>query len=91
MKLLAQIDIDVPRPVLTYSDNLSSIREISNETSRSIKLRHVDISYKWLLELSKKKVLSVLYCPTSSMVADIFTKAVPFSTHKLLKDMLGMN
>lgn len=88
LKMMAELDCRVEWPVVTFSDNLAAIKEVQAETSRSTKLRHIDVSYKYVLELSRRKIFTVKYCNTGSMLADIFTKPLNATTHKRLTEAL---
>ena len=37
----------------------------------------------------EKKTITVRYCPTSSMLADIFTKGIPKEQFKKLRELIG--
>jgi len=63
------------RTTVLFEDNLgciaTSVNPIINERSK-----HIDVKYHWLRKEVKDGHLSLVYCPTADMVADIFTKAL---------------
>ena len=72
---------DIPKePVLganniLYQDNTSSIKlEMNGKKSSTKRTRHINIRYFLITDRVKKGEVSIEYCPTGDMLADVFTK-----------------
>lgn len=81
VKLIDQVGPKIPRPIRIFCDNQATVRAVMSESSRSEKLRHVDISLKFIRELCDRKVFEVTWIPNATMAADIFTKPLEKSMH----------
>ena len=69
-------DIDCVAPVTIFEDNQGAIALSKNPVSRQ-RCKHVDIKYHFVRSAVSDEKISIEYCPTTDMVADIFTKPVP--------------
>jgi len=67
-----------------YKDNKSTTILLSEngKTSRSKKTHHINIHYFFVADRIKKGEVKVVYCPTTNMLADFFTKLLQGSTFK---------
>ena len=64
-----------PMPqIIVNQDNQSTIKLISNGRSNSELTRRIQIGYYWVKDLIDRGLITVVYCPTESMIADLFTK-----------------
>jgi KUP system potassium uptake protein len=64
-----------------YQDNQSAmVLEKNGKKSSTKRTRHLDIRYFFITDCIKGDKLSLEYCPTEYMVADIFTKPLQGST-----------
>lgn len=77
-------------PIPTWSDNMACIASLANEISRSTKLRHIDVSYRFVRDLIHKKYLEVSYIASALQPADIFTKSFESPALTRLVRLLGM-
>lgn len=76
---------DVREPVkkiLLYEDNQSAIRQLESERLER-RSKHVDTKFQFIKDLVQQGVLTVVYCPSENMVADMLTK--PLNKIKLMK------
>ena len=62
-------------PTLVHEDNKSTIIIISNGNDKG-RTKHMDIRYHYIRELVQRKQLSVTYCPSPQMTADMLTKSL---------------
>ena len=54
-------------------------------------MKHLDLKYLWLRdEVSKKKKIRTVHCPTDFMPADILTKPLPLVKVKTAYGLLGL-
>jgi len=58
---------------LTTVDNQSSIKMSQNPVLHS-KTKHIDIRYHYIREAVAKGTVTLEYCPTKDMAADLLTK-----------------
>ena len=70
------VECDLKRPIFKlWSDSKGNISQSYNPTNRSA-TKHVDVCDHYIREEVERQRLSVTFCPTKDMVADIFTKAL---------------
>lgn len=62
-------------PVKIYEDNQGTIALSKNPVCRQ-RSKHVDIKYNFVRSAHTEGKISIEYCPTTDMVADVFTKPV---------------
>ena len=72
---------------ILYQDNESAIRLEKNAQHSSSRRtsRYLNIKYFLVKDKVKLEGISVVYCPTESMVADFFTKRLQGSIFQKLK------
>jgi len=52
--------------------------------------KDIDIQYHFIRELVMAEKVYLVFCPSSDMIADIMTKALPRTTHEILTIAMGM-
>ena len=70
-------------PIKFYSDNQSAI-DITYSNQQHARTKHFNIRLYFISDVMKNNDISVKYLPTDQMVADIFTKALPGPSIKIL-------
>ncbi len=85
-QLLVNLNVHVDQPVTTYEDNQSTICMSKNPQFHG-RSKHIDTKHHFVRDQVEKKTITVRYCPTSSMLADIFTKGIPKEQFKKLPDV----
>ena len=73
--------------VTIMGDNQGSIATAKNPEPRA---KHIDIQHHYVREKVADKVISISYCPTADMIADILTKPLARTAHEKLRKQLGM-
>ena len=81
-QLLAGMDTYVYKKTVVNEDNQGTIALVGNPVCRQ-RCKHVDIKYHFIRSTIREEKMSLVYCPTDEMVADIMTK--PVSKMKLKK------
>ena len=76
-------------PTILYSDNQSAIA-LARDNQYHSRTKHIDIRSHFIREAVKNGILTLNYCPTDDMVADILTKALPAVKITKLSKMLGL-
>jgi hypothetical protein len=61
--------------VILEQDNNGSIAHLKDPMARG-RTRHLDIKMKWCTQYITRESIEVRYCPTTDMIADVFTKAL---------------
>ncbi|KAF2887766.1 hypothetical protein ILUMI_18408 [Ignelater luminosus] len=85
-KLLEDFGISLSIPLKVSEDNQSCIHLLHKWEHR--RLKHVDVKYNFVRDLTGKGVVEVKYFCTSEQVADILTK--PLSSEQFLKLPLSL-
>lgn len=70
-------------------DNQSGIRLIKNPEFH-FRTKHIDVRYHFIREKYEEGMFELNYIETKSMIADIFTKALPANKFNELRSKLGM-
>ena len=74
-QLLTNLSVNVEKPITIYEDN-QSVFAMSKNPQFHGRSKHIDIKYHFVRDQVEKKAVTVLYCPTGSMLADLFTKGI---------------
>jgi hypothetical protein len=90
-KLITSLGIP-QQQIKIYNDNQSSIIISSQPSSSSHpKLKHSDVRLHHIKDTIQKQFISLNYCPTDQMIADILTKPVSTNINKQLRDFLNLS
>ena len=54
-------------------DNQSAMTFITNGVINR-RSKHIDVKYRFVHDLVRKKIVKLEYCPTNIQIADVFTK-----------------
>ena len=88
--LLTELGYTFSSPHTLYIDNMSAI-SVSKNPEHHGRMKHLDLKFFWLRdEVSVKKTLCTMHCPTDFMPADILTKPLPLVKVKKACSMLGL-
>ena len=72
-----------------YQDNESAMKmEQNGRASAGQRSRHIDIRYFFITDISKRKDIEILHCPTKDMLADFFTKPLQGSLFLKFRDVI---
>ena len=88
-QLLTHLRIDTKGSIEILEDNQSAIAMAKNSTGRR-RTKHIDIKHHFIKEAVQAGTISVSYCPTADMLADIFTKQLPRTQFEKLRSRLGL-
>ena len=72
-QLLQELGHPQDNPTTVHEDNNAAIVMATNPTT-SAAARHIDIRLHFVRDYIQRKVVRVIYCPTTSMLADVLTK-----------------
>lgn len=88
-QLLSDLKVDMHRPTELLEDNQGSIAMAKNPVGHK-RTKNIDIRHHFIRECVQAGTISLLYCPTNEMVADIFTKSLPKRQFERLRQGLGL-
>lgn len=75
-------------PIVHYNDNQSAISSIM-EGKTTERTRHIAIKFLYAHELVSTGLITLVYCPTDKLCADIYTKALEPQSFKSKLDNFG--
>ena len=88
--LLEELGYTFTGPHTLHIDNMSAIAFSQNPEHHG-RMKHLDLKYLWLRdEVSRKKTIRTVHCPTDFMPADILTKPLPLVKVKTAFELLGL-
>ena len=77
------------KPITIKEHNQGAIALTQNPITHS-RTKHIDIHFHFIREAREDGSIVIIYCPTSEMIADLFTKPIPRCQFEKLHDLLGM-
>ncbi|XP_036347934.1 secreted RxLR effector protein 161-like [Rhagoletis pomonella] len=80
-RLLNEIGFSKDQPIILHIDNQGAQKLATNPVYHN-RTKHIDVRYHHIRELVNDKMITLSYCPTDEMTADIFTKNLPGIKHK---------
>ena len=66
---------EIKAPIPLYCDNQGAI-VLSKDATFHMRTKHIDTRFHFVREIVDNNILSISYCPTDDMIADILTKAL---------------
>jgi hypothetical protein len=88
--LLADLHVPVSGPVHIHCDNQAALALIKHPQA-SARAKHIDVAHHFVRERVTRGEVAFSFIPTSEMVADCFTKALPPARFKVCRAGLGMS
>jgi hypothetical protein len=86
---LTEITRLLAHPTTLYCDNQSAI-SVSKNDQYHARMKHIDIQYHFIRDVAARRLISVGYCPTNDMPADMLTKALPAPQITHLRTTVGL-
>ena len=87
--LLKDLGASCEKTTALYVDNQSAIKLAKNPEFHK-RTRHIDVRFHFIRKKVANQEIAVIYIPTESQKADIFTKAMPRERFNILRDSLGL-
>ena len=75
--------------VTLIQDNQLTIALAHNPINHG-RTKHIDITHHFLRECVERKEITLVYCPTATMVADALTKGVPHEKFEFCRNGMGV-
>ena len=88
-QLLNDLKIDTKGSIEIMEDNQSTIAMAKSSVGHK-RTKHIDIKHHFIKETVQTGKITLSYCPTANMLADIFTKRLPRTQFEKLRDGLGL-
>ena len=89
VRLLEELGITDLRPVTLHCDNQSALNIVHNPVLHD-RIKHIKIGCHFTREKVMEGLLQLTYLPTTSQLADVFTKILPSGQFRTLLSKLGM-
>jgi hypothetical protein len=88
-RLIGEVFRPLDKPTTLYCDNQSAIA-LTKDGTYHARTKHINIHYHFIRFSVENNSISLIYCPTDSMVADTLTKALPNAKAKHFAAELGL-
>ncbi|UYV76794.1 hypothetical protein LAZ67_14002030 [Cordylochernes scorpioides] len=87
--LMSDFGFEIKKPIIINEVNQSCIKLLNSEkvTART---KHIDIKFHFIKDLISNNFLSLYYCSTEKMLADILTKPLPKNKFQELRQGIGL-
>ena len=89
-KALYAMGFDITDPTTIFEDNQGCIAISSNQRGMSSRTKHVETRYFAVRQHVDSGAVTIVYCPTVDMLADIFTKPLGAVAFTRLRDAMGI-
>jgi hypothetical protein len=76
-------------PTTLFCDNQGAIR-LSKDSTFHARTKHIDIHFHFIRQTVSSGNISLKYCPTADMIADIFTKSLAHVKFIKFRELLGL-
>jgi len=88
-RLLESVLKKQDKPATLYEDNQGAI-ELTKNPKFHNRTKHIDVSYHYAREQVDNKKISIKYCRTENMLADVMTKGLSKVQFEKFRNMLGL-
>jgi hypothetical protein len=87
--LLNELGLTQQTPTIIYEDNQSAIAIAQNPVHHA-KTKHIDIKYHHVRQTIADQTITLQYCPSNKMVADMLTKPIAAGLFVTLRTKMGL-
>ena len=88
-RFLVNIGVSIKGPVQIYEDNQGAI-DIAKNPKHHDRTKHIDVCHHFVRERVALNDITVSYCPTGEMIADVLTKGLPVVKFRRFREELGV-
>jgi hypothetical protein len=86
---LTALNFPMPTPFPLLVDNQSA-KQVAESECITTRSKHIDVRYHFVRDHVQSGLFRIVWCPTGSMTADIFTKSLSFPLFSHHRSMLGL-
>lgn len=72
-----------------FCDNSSTIKLSKNPVMHG-RSKHIDVRFHFLRDLTKERIVELIYCGTRDQVADVITKPLKLESFLKMRELLGV-
>jgi hypothetical protein len=87
--MMESIGLKSRTPLIVHQDNMST-EAIANDLSNTRRTKHLDVRQKYVTQCIERKLVEIRHCPTTDMIADIFTKPLESKSFERQRNALGL-
>ena len=87
--LLNEMGFGLKKPVQIWCDSTAAIAVVKNPGNHKA-TKHIETRYLFTRDLVEAERISVTYCHTKEMIADLLTKALPLEQFEKLREKMGV-
>ena len=87
--LMKDVGLNQNAATTIYEDNQGAIA-LSKNPKNHPRTEHIDVKYRYIREAVENGYLSLSYCPTAEMVADVMTKGLPKDSFQKFRTSMGV-
>ena len=87
--MLSDLNVGPKEPTVLMEDNQGAIAISKNPVTHA-RTKHIDIKFHYVREAVKEGTISLTYCPTEMMIADLLTKPLTRIRFQSLRKKMGM-
>lgn len=88
-RLLSELGVAQTVPTVLYGDNQGAIALAKNPVAHA-RTKHIDVQHHFIRQQVACDAVTLQYCPTAEMWADVLTKALPRDKHMVCVQALGL-
>lgn len=89
-KLLSEINFVIHDKILIFEDNQSVTKMIISQ-NHSSRTKHVNVRYHFIKDYIERNIITIEYCETENMIADILTKPLNRVKFEKFRVLLGLS
>uniref|UniRef100_A0A5S6Q5I8 Reverse transcriptase Ty1/copia-type domain-containing protein n=1 Tax=Trichuris muris TaxID=70415 RepID=A0A5S6Q5I8_TRIMR len=88
-QLLQDLSMPADGPIVIFEDNQACIKLVDSNRCNA-RTKHIDVCHHHVRDLRIQDIITLRYCPSSDMLADIFTKPLSKDSFIRFRKLLGL-